>query len=284
MQFLSSFLPTKGSLMLRSRNSGRSLELGDAGHEVSIRSSSTHWSNVPTPILYKEAIWGADPLEYWGGFNNLSFDENAGYNSALAADGSVKWGLTWANITDSPPDMSRAELEVGFPEVDWKFLQSVYGWSALQYQAWCRGYLNLNGSKDQTVAVFTDGILDFSIDGQRYFGGDFYSYRRAPLILNLAPGKHVVELRLIRDVRAMGGQGHPTINVAFEAALRHGLLTIDERSLLIPEVTNGKLGSTWASIDVQNNAAEWVDIISLNSSDVGSVSFLVHRHMVDTVD
>lgn len=219
---------------------------------------------------FSEAIWGTDPLEYWGGFTNLSFDETVGFNSPLATDGIVRWDSVWANVTNSPPAQSRAELVVDFPQINWKSLQSVYGWSALQYQAWVRGYINLPSSNYQAVGIFTDGILDLFIDGQRYFGGDFYSYRRAPLILGLAPGEHVIELRLIRDVRALGGQGDPTINVVLEAKIRHELLTIDERSLLIPETTNWHFGSSWGSVNVQNNAAEWVEVLSLSCSDVGA--------------
>ncbi|KAL4788411.1 hypothetical protein BJX76DRAFT_315562 [Aspergillus varians] len=215
----------------------------------------------------REAIWGADPLEYWGGFKNLSFDEKVGFTSPLATDGVVRWSLVWANITNSHPKRSRAELVIAFPQVDWKFLQSVYGWSALQYQAWVRGYLSLYDSAYEAVAISTDGILDLFIDGRRYFGGDFYSYRRAPLILSLTPGEHVVELRLIRDVRAIGGQAEPTINVVFETELRYSVLTIDERSILIPETTDWNLGSTWASVNVQSNVAEWLEILSLSSSD-----------------
>ncbi|KAL2802893.1 hypothetical protein BJX63DRAFT_440522 [Aspergillus granulosus] len=190
----------------------------------------------------REAVWGADPLEFWGGFSNLSYDEKDEYNSPLALGGTVKWGLTWPNITSLHPDQRKAEIVVGFPEVDWKFLQSIYGWSALQYQAWVRGTLRLAGSTNQTVAIYTDGVLEASIDNRRHFGGDFYSYRRAPLILELAPGEHVIELRLIRDVRALGGQGDPTVNVVLETKIQHEPLIIDERSLLIPETTNQKLG------------------------------------------
>ncbi|KAL4915571.1 hypothetical protein BDW62DRAFT_121413 [Aspergillus aurantiobrunneus] len=219
----------------------------------------------------REAIWGADPLEYWGGFRNLSFDETKGFTSPLAPDGIVRWTLVWANVTNPYPTQSRAEIMVAFPQVDWKFLQSVYGWPALQYQAWVRGYLHLQNLDCQAVAIFTDGVLDLFIDGRRYFGGDFDSYRRAPLILSLAPGEHVVELRLIRDVRALGAEGDPTISVVFETEIRHGMLTIDERTILIPEATDWDLGSIWASVNVQNNAAEWVEVISLDSTKVGVV-------------
>ncbi|KAL5001406.1 hypothetical protein BDV10DRAFT_5319 [Aspergillus recurvatus] len=202
---------------------------------------SEKW-HVLGPFQYgtREAIWGADPLEYRGGFRNLSFDEEAEYTSSLSTDGVVKWG-----------------------QVDWELLQTVYGWSALQYQAWTRGYMHLHGPNNQAVAIFTDGILELFIDGQRRFGGDFYSYRKAPLILNITPGEHIVELRLLRDIRALGGQGNPTINVVVETEIRRSILTIDERSLLIPEATGWKSGSTWASINVQNNAAEWVEVLSI---------------------
>ncbi|KAL4959894.1 uncharacterized protein BDV14DRAFT_193424 [Aspergillus stella-maris] len=183
----------------------------------------------------REAIWGADPLEFWGGFQNLSFDEDAGFPSPLANDGQVRWTRVRANATNQGPRQSRAELVVAFPQIDWAFLQSIYGWSALQYQGWVRGHIRLQDSDFQSVALFTDGVLEILVDGQRHFGCDFYGYRKAPLTLDLTPGDHVIDLRLIRDVRALGGLGIPTTEVVVEAELRHGVLTVDERSLLTPE-------------------------------------------------
>ncbi|KAL4801538.1 hypothetical protein BDV18DRAFT_148781 [Aspergillus unguis] len=231
-------------------------------------SFSKEWQILgPFPIGTREAIWGADPLEYHGGFPNLSYDKEAAFASPLSADGIVQWSLTDANTTNFSPEIGRAELAIAFPHVEWDFLQSVYGWSALQYQAWVRGYLHLHKSNQQTAAIFTDGILELVIDGHRYFGGDFYSYRRAPLILNIGPGLHVVELRLVRDVRAMGGQD-TSIKVVVEAELREDVLTIDEKSLLVPETTDGRLGSVWASVNIQNNAIDWVEILPIDSPEV----------------
>ncbi|KAL2832232.1 hypothetical protein BJY01DRAFT_102624 [Aspergillus pseudoustus] len=215
----------------------------------------------------REAVWGADPLEYWGGFGNLSYNEKDEYNSPLALGGTVKWRRARPHITNPHADQSKAEIVVSFPEVDWNFLQSIYGWSALQYQAWVRGVLHLTGPTDQTIAIYTDGVLEFSIDNRRHFGGDFYSYRRAPLILELAPGDHVIDLRLIRDVRALGGQGDPTVNAVLETQIQHEPLIIDEKSLLIPEATDQKFGSTWATVNAQSNVAEWVQILSVSSSE-----------------
>ncbi|KKK16082.1 hypothetical protein ARAM_000727 [Aspergillus rambellii] len=222
----------------------------------------------PFRIGTREAVWGADPLEYQGGFSNLPYDEDAKFSSALAPNGTVQWGVLGANNTSPMPDQSRTELIVRFPEVDWTFLQSVYGWSALQYQAWVRGYLQLNELTHQTIAIFTDGILELIVDGKGHFGGDFYSYHSAPLILDLAPGEHVIELRLIRDVRAMGGLGEPTVQVVLEAEIRRESLSIDERSLLVPETTNRKLGSVQLSINVQSNVAECIQVLSVSSSEV----------------
>ena len=115
-------------------------------------------------------------------------------------------------------------LNVSFPEVDWSSLQSVYGWSALQYQAWARGYLEVNRLHGQTIALFACGLLEFSVDGERHFGGDFYGYRRVPVILHLSPGKHTLDLRLVRDVRALGASSQPTIEVEVEAEERQQLL------------------------------------------------------------
>lgn len=221
-----------------------------------------------THLFEPEAIWGADPLEYHGGFSDLSYDPDAIFSSALTTNGTVKWSLARADISSTSPGTTKASLNVNFPEVDWGFLQSVYGWSALQYQAWARGSLEVSQPNGQTIALFTSGLLEFLVDGKRHFGGDFYNYRRAPLILHLSQGQHTLDLRLIRDVRALGATGEPVIKVDVEAEERQNPLSIDPGSLLVSDITEGKLGNSWASINVQNNLAKWIEIVSLSSPDV----------------
>ncbi|KAL3459874.1 hypothetical protein BJX64DRAFT_198817 [Aspergillus heterothallicus] len=235
------------------------------GDDRGVRFSESWEILGPFQCGTREAVWGADPLEYWGGFVNLSYDTKDEYNSPLALGGIVKWHLASPSITNFHADKSKAEVVVSFPEIDWSFLQSIHGWSALQYQAWARGNLILAGSTHRTVAIYTDNVLEVAIGGRRHFGGDFYSYRRAPLIMELPPGEHVIDLRLIRDVRALGGEGDPAINVVFETEIQHEPLTIDERSLLIPETTDQKLGSTWATVNVQSNVGKWAKVLSISS-------------------
>ncbi|GFF89514.1 hypothetical protein IFM53868_05862 [Aspergillus udagawae] len=229
-------------------------------------SFSDEWQLLgPFQCGTREAVWGSDPLEFHGGFHSLSFDANVSFNSALAVNGSVKWKTARALTHNFAPEKARADLHVSFPEIDWNSTQAVYGWSALQYQAWARGTLNIDHWAPQSVAMFTSGLLEIVIDGKRHFGGDFYDYGTVPIILDLSPGDHVVELRLIRDVRASGAIGEPTIVVSLAAEVRNEPLSVDKESLLLPDMCRGKLGAPWASINLHNNIADRIEVLAISS-------------------
>ncbi|KAJ5183209.1 hypothetical protein N7492_000825 [Penicillium capsulatum] len=238
------------------------------GLDASKVSLSKSWHILgPFQLGTRESIWGADPLERQGGFRHLKYDPGETFRSALAANGSVSWNIVSAHQLNSSADQARACLNVTFPEIDWEGLQSVYGWPALQYQFWARGSLDLKGAQTQTVAFFGAGLLEFWVDGRLHFGGDMYHYRRAPSILRLSPGRHALDLRLTRDVRAFGALSHG-VEVTVDAQLRQQSVTVDQNSLLISELAEGKLGSHWASINVQNNEAGPVAFISIHASRV----------------
>lgn len=205
-------------------------------------------------------------MERQGGFRNLQYDPGKFFKSALAGNGSVGWSIASAHRSSSDNQAS-AHLNVTFPQIDWEGLQTVYGWPALQYQFWARGYLRIRATRAQTVAVSGGGMLEFWVDGEPYFGGDMYQYRRAPSIIRLSPGRHTLDLRLTRDVRAFGALSQ-SFETAIDAELRQELVTVDKNSLVISELTQGKLGGIWASINVQNNGAEPIDFISIYSSKV----------------
>ncbi|OJD22348.1 hypothetical protein ACJ73_06304 [Blastomyces percursus] len=186
-----------------------------------------------------EATWGADPLEVLGGFRNISYtnDPAARFSSALGINGSVGWSIleaTEPKPDDSTSTSAKLVLDVGFP--DQCYRGCVYGW---------------------TVGIW--------IDGEPFFGGDFYAYRRAPVTLKLAPGSHVVDLRLVRDVRALGGVGEPRIQAAVAVQLVQPSLAgdgtdgadddevvlglnLDAGSVLVAEAAEGKLASPLASV------------------------------------
>ena len=71
--------------------------------------------------------------------------------------------------------------------------------------------------------------LEFWPDEERHFGGDVYQYRKAPVILQLWPGHHLLDLRLTRDVQALSALSNST-EVVLEASLREEPITLDQGS------------------------------------------------------
>ena len=155
-----------------------------------------------------------------------------------------------------------------FPNVDWESLKSIYGWPALQYQAWARGSLVLQC--EQTLVLYTDNVLEFWVDDKPYFGGDFYAYRNAPLVLRLDPGEHKVDVRLIRDVRAFGANDEPMIELELRCERSKGYLILDADKMLVSDIVEGVLASPFASVPVRNASQTWIDIRGIDSIEVAS--------------
>lgn len=72
--------------------------------------------------------------------------------------------------------------------------------------------------------LFTPQVLEFWVDDVHYWGGDLFAYNRVPTTHRLAPGIHRIELRLIREVRSMGGVGEPSVQIKLELAKTEGKL------------------------------------------------------------
>ena len=110
--------------------------------------------------------------------------------------------------------------------------------------------------------------MEFWVNEKAYFGGDFYVYRNAPLVLHLKPGEHRIDLRLIRDVRAMGGLGCPKLAIRLEAQLSNGGLTVEEQGLVAPDMVNNRLASDLASVTVRNGTEDWICVLGIESVEV----------------
>lgn len=216
----------------------------------------------------REATWGADLLERIGGFRSLSYNESDRYRSSLATNGTVGWSTLTTNRSFASPGNAKVDLLVRFDNTDWKSLQSVYGWAALQYQGWARGNVTVGGNQQKTVVLYTERVLEFWIDDEHHFGGDFYGYRRAPLVLHLDPGKHQIDIRIVRDVRAMGGVGEPTVSIGLQAEVSEGGLKLVEGSILLPDMVEGRLVSSLGSVNLRNEGHRWIDVLSLESVNV----------------
>jgi predicted esterase len=194
----------------------------------------------------------------------LKPDINTKFRSSLATNGTVTWSTLKAESIQNGEFGAKTSLNVNFTNVDWPFLQSIYGWSALQYQAWARGEIVNSDDKDKNVILYTDSILEYAIDGVRHFGGDFYTFRKAPLVLNLSPGRHVIDLRLVRDVRSMGGVGSPNIMTKLELKTVSSDLEIGNDRVLVSDVVNGQLVSPYGSVTVRNNGRHWIKVVGIS--------------------
>ena len=195
----------------------------------------------------------------------MHYNKSSTYHSSIGVNATVGWSLQHVDALSQDANFVEAKITFAFPEIDWTFLQSIYGWAALQYQAWARGQIVIHAGQSKTVLLYTDNVLEYTVDGEHYFGGDFYAYRRAPLVLQLTPGVHQLDVRLIRDVRAMGGVGKPLLHVNIKVELSTNDLVVVEDKILLPEIVAGRLVSSLGSVPLRNEGQKWTNILTIRS-------------------
>ncbi|KAK5172574.1 uncharacterized protein LTR77_002694 [Saxophila tyrrhenica] len=232
---------------------------------------SQEWQILgPFEIGTREVTWGADPLEFYGGFHSLKYDPNATFRSSLVFNARTTWSKHDAKLSYKSNQASSAELDVAYPDIDWQWLRSTYGWAALQWQAWARGEIYVEHDFVDVLTLDTPGLLEYWIDDQHYFGGDFYGYRTAPVTLHLSQGVHRVDVRLVRDVRAMGGlDAYIKISLKLKRSTR-GLVRTNpkfDEGVLISDAVGGDYGpltGRYASVMVRNDAGHDISVIGID--------------------
>ena len=205
----------------------------------------------------------------------------------MSFNGSVAWSTTKARLSDPDPAYASAELSVSFTEIDWRLLQDVYGWAALQWQGWARGDIYVQSEELKTLAFHSEQVIEFWIDGEHHYGADYYGYGRVPLTLHLEPGVHRVDVRLVRDVRAMGGVGEPSINVSLRLQssdewLKPVLLRPGDPYgwVLHSDLADGDYGpmaSPYGSVMLRNDAQTDAHILGIDASHNKCKTELVER-------
>ena len=180
--------------------------------------------------------------------------------------------MSWTELDTNLPlsQPLKKHINVAFPDVDWKSQQSVFGWAALQYQAWARGTIEVYAEAKQTIALYSEQVLEFWLDEEPFFGGDFYGLRRSPLVLHLDPGPHRLDIRLIRDLRAMGGNYNergPEIDIDLEIKLcTEPLLAVTK--MLLPDYVDDAVAGSLGSISLQNTETRGISITGIQSANV----------------
>lgn len=215
-----------------------------------------------------EAIWGADPLEFYGGINHVDVEGEVGYHSPLTRNATVHWSSRTFS-TRAANSGTSIDLTADFPDVDWVFAQRIYGWSALQYQGWLKGHIVNAESVKCRVVVYPDNILEFWINDYHVFGGDFYAFQRAPVVLDLQPGLNNVSIRFVRDVRSMGGALPPDIQARLRVEIAPSPVKIVQDSVVLPDVVNERFCSQYGSLLVRNQGSTWIEVRQITAYSNG---------------
>jgi hypothetical protein len=175
-------------------------------------------------------------------------------------------------------------ISVSFIDVNWDFLQNVFGWSALQFQAWIRGTIHIRHSG--RYGLWIGNAVEFYLDGVYYDTGNLYETdvtvcSRGGVFLDLEEGEHLLEIRVVNDIRAFGGQVPPKVDV--QVAVRkvdEVLVVADYDSYggwIVPTVVdgtgkNGKgggcLAGDWGSLAVRNEGNERIVITDIQVNEV----------------
>lgn len=196
----------------------------------------------------------------------MPFDSTS-YLSPLSVNASVTWAVQEFH-TSSGNGRASVFIDLTHKDIEWDFLRSIYGWAILQYQSWARGSLLNSSPRPIKIALFPTNAFELWVNDQHIFGADFYGFERAPVVLTLNPGHNVVNLRLIRDVRANGGSSPPSIEATLRVETLQGSATVLPRSVLVPDVVNGRFISALGSVTILNHAKKdvYVESIALSSS------------------
>jgi|SRR5277367_577619 len=233
----------------------------------------------------REQQWGADPLEAYGSFARLTFNSTQSFPSTL--NGSVFFGKLIASSPTKQNGIRSRRIPVTFPTVGWASLEKAFGWSALQFQAWIRGTIHIRD--EGRFGIWIGNAVEFYLDGTYYDVGNLYDtdvsqFSRGGLFLDMSTGDHILEVRVVNDIRAFGGQVPPKVEV--QVALREvkdDLVVADYDShggWIVPTFINMTrkdswrggvcIAGEWASISLRNEGSEWIAITSLSIDEVSS--------------
>ncbi|RHZ56847.1 hypothetical protein Glove_396g73 [Diversispora epigaea] len=250
----------------------------------------------PFPTGTREQDFGADPLEAYGGFTNFNFSETQTFPSELADNNTVKWSRIG----------TKRDGIVGpiqFENIRWKFNRNSFGWAINQFQMWARGYFELSPDitnlKDiknitdikETIPVLIQfhNIGDFYVDNRRLFG-DWYDYKKSWHVLHLQPGNHVINVRLVNEIRIFGDKIPPDFK--FQCQIRklnekEKVMMILSQTIIVPNLVNGHLAGRFISIGILNTLEkEWITIskvVVVNSNVKMTASIVDTKINVDSI-
>lgn len=150
--------------------------------------------------LHTEETLGADPLDRHGGFHHLQYDTEASFASTLGVDGSnCQVGQCICNhikILQRPAQGSfnckLPRYRLGAIAINIRPAGAIISTTGMQ-SARSKGHRATYSCSVQWR------LLECWVDKEQHLGGDLYYYCKAPVILQLLPGHHVLVPKLNLD-------------------------------------------------------------------------------------
>jgi predicted esterase len=192
----------------------------------------------------------------------LVWDEEETYSSPLTANASVRWETREFKV-DADNHKASIDFNVTHDLVEWDFLQKIYGWNVLQFETWARGFVHNLNDHSTRIALYPTNILELSVNGANIFGADFYGFERSPVIVDLVPGRNNLIVRLIRDVRANGGESPPSILASLRMERLKGHVSIVPTSVSLPDIFQGRFTSIYGSLALTNHGEQALTVESI---------------------
>ena len=128
-------------------------------------------------------------------------------------------------------------------------------------------------SRDKVLVLLNvENVLEYWLDANHYFGGDYYAYDRAPVVLVLDPGDHVLNIRLIRDVRLFGARSPPALSVVVTATYGLDDIFINPNCYIVPDIVNGQLTGDFISVATTNTSSSDISVRAVTLHDGSEVS------------
>ncbi|OZJ04129.1 hypothetical protein BZG36_02819 [Bifiguratus adelaidae] len=217
----------------------------------------------PFPAGMREQNYGADPLEAYGGFHSLTYDEHDRYSSEFGPNGTIGWRRVYMT--------NDHYATVEYPEIDWAFVTEPSGWPAIQHQTWARATLSI--SRPTVLVIQAYPVAMFSIDDKRY-SGDVYSYNTTRHVVRLSPGPHTISVRMVHETRIFGAKIPPRPGFGFwwEAMADDGsdIVRILPSGTIIPNIVNGQLGGPLGRVTVLNTGKKdiWVQRVLVRTDEI----------------
>ncbi|RUS17630.1 hypothetical protein BC937DRAFT_89702 [Endogone sp. FLAS-F59071] len=225
----------------------------------------------PFPTGMREQDFGADPLEAFGGIDELPFSDVDRYPSELADNGTVGWFKVETNSD------GKTVGPIFFEGIRWSFNQLSQGWAINQFQFWARS--TFVTQRPTTVLVQCANVGEFHVDSRR-LSGDWYAYGTVPHVLHLSAGTHEIRVRVINEIRIFGGKVPPpiTFRLEIEEVPEGTEVLLLEKSVVVPDVVEGVIAGGLGSVTIENVNTwkeDWVEVIGVEAddADAGDVTF-----------